>query len=90
MSILGKRVDRLEEATKEIRLRAYVVELAEERGLDVARLIADWQDIRARTAAMRARGMTVNEILAAAAERLGISVDELRVRCQELVERFSL
>jgi len=88
VSGLTHRVDRLERTAHERRLRAHLVELAEERGLPVDRLMADWQAIRARTAEMSARGMTVDEIMAATAARLGIDVDELRDRCEALAERF--
>ena len=89
MTILGRRVGRLEQAAREITMRSFVVELAEERGIAADRLLAEWQVCRARTADLRARGMTVDQIMAATAARLGIDTAELRVRCEALAERFS-
>ncbi len=88
MTILGRRVDRLERAAREITMRSFVVELADERGISADRLLAEWRVCRARTAELRARGMTVDQIMAATAARLGIDVDDLRTRCEALAERF--
>jgi hypothetical protein len=90
MTIFGRRVGRLERAAREIRMRSFIVELAEERGIAADRLLAEWQACRARTAELRTRGMRVDEIMAATAARLGIGVDDLRARCEALAERFKL
>ena len=89
MTILGRRVDRLEQAAREITLRSFVVELAEERGIAADRLLAEWPVCRVRTAEMRARGMSPDAIIATTADRMGVGVDELRAKCEALAERFS-
>ena len=91
MSTLGRRLDALEELAEECRHREreqIIGELALERGIPSERLLTPYQEQRARTAELRALGWTDDRIIAATAERIGCTVDELRARAAALMERF--
>jgi hypothetical protein len=87
MTNLGKRLTALEEIAEEMRLRP-VRELAEERGIPFARLMEAYEECRARTAELRAQGLTDEQITEATARRMGLSVDELRAKRDALLKRY--
>jgi hypothetical protein len=87
VSSLGKRLDALEEIAEQVRLRPFR-ELAEERGIPLETLMHHYEECRARTAELRARGRTEEQILEATARRIGCTPDELRAKRDELLERF--
>jgi hypothetical protein len=64
--------------------------LAQERGLDVGRVREIYEECRAERARLRAEGKSEQEIMEAAADRLGIEPDMLLRGAQEIAERFGL
>ena len=87
MSGLGRRVDALEAIAEAIRYRPHRA-LAAERGLDPDALIAECKKLEAMRDHLRAAGLTEREIIQQTAARMGITVDELQRRVDELLERF--
>ena len=87
MARLDRRVDALEAIAEEVRLRPYRM-LAEDRGVPFELLMTRFEEARARRDHLRAEGLSDDEITQATADRLGISVDELRRRADDLLGRF--
>jgi hypothetical protein len=91
MSGLGKRLDALEQLAEDVRRREQervLRELAAERGVDFDRLMECYAACRERTATLRAQGLTEEQIEEDIAASRGLSVDELRAKRDELLERF--
>ncbi len=84
---LNRRLDALEEIAEAMRLRPFR-ELVKERGVPFERLMELYEEGRARAAALRARGLTDEQIEEAIAREMGLGVDELRARRDELRSRF--
>ena len=89
MSTLGRRLTALEEIAEELRLRLRLRELAEERGISLETLMHHYEQCRARTAALRAQGLTDAQIEEEIARGMGLGVDELRAERDELLARFT-
>jgi hypothetical protein len=79
---LTRRLDALEAPMRPFR------ELAEERGVPIETLLRHYRECRARTAELRARGLTDEHILEATAERIGCTPDALRAERDALMARF--
>ncbi len=87
MNGLERRLAALEELAEGVRLRPYR-ELAAEAGEPLERFLQRVEQCRAERDRLRARGMTEQEIFEATATRMGITAQELRRRCEQLIERF--
>ena len=88
---LNRRLDALEQLAEECRRREreqIIRELAAERGIPFERLLTLYHEQRDRTAELLALGWTDDRITEAAAERIGCTVDELRARADELMDRY--
>ena len=85
---LGKRVDALEARAERARLRRWEA-LANERGVSLEALMAHYAEARSERERLRAEGLSDDEIMALKADRLGLSVDELRRRADVLAERLA-
>ena len=84
---LARRVDALEEIAEQVRLRPFR-ELAALRGIPFETLMHYYEECKAHTAELRARGLTEEQILEATAQRIAPTVDELRAERDKLLERF--
>ena len=87
MSTLGRRLDALEQIVEDRRMRPFR-ELAEEGGVPIETLLRHYRECRARTAELRARGLTDEQILDVTAERIGYTPDALRAERDALMARF--
>ena len=91
MSNLSRRLTALEEIAEQARLREVdrvIREAAADRGVDPGRVMELYRECKARSAALRARGLTEAQIEAEIAAGLGLGVDELRARRDELLKRY--
>jgi hypothetical protein len=88
MTGLDKRLSALEEIAAELRLRPYR-QLAEEHGIPLDTLMEIFARAKAETAALRARGLSEDEIIRLKAERLGMDPADLRREADELLARFN-
>jgi hypothetical protein len=92
MSGLERRVGALEAIAEEARrreLRDLVRRLAAARGVPAAPVWEHFERLQAETARVGAAGLSVDAIFALKASRLGIPVEEMRRRADELVRRLS-
>lgn len=88
---LTRRLTALEQIAEDVRRREddqKLLELATERGIDVDRLREADERCRARTARLRAQGLTDGQITEAIARGMGIGPDELKARRAAIMERF--
>jgi hypothetical protein len=85
---LIRRVDALERIAERARLRRWEA-LANERGITLDVLVEHYAEAQAESARLRAEGVSDDEIFALKAGRLGIPVEELCRRADELVRRLS-
>ncbi len=83
MGHLGRRVDALEQIAEAVRERPHRL-IAREQGLDPEQVIADCKRAEAWRHQLRAAGVSDQQILELQADRMGISVAELRRRAGEL------
>lgn len=83
---LEKRLDALERIAEELRMRPFR-ELAAERNVPFESLMGHYRECQARTARLRAQGYTNAQITEAAAQRLGLSVQELESRASRLLAK---
>lgn len=81
------RVTALEEALEEARLRP-IREMAAENGVPFEDLRQLYEERRVWLAQQRASGKSEQEIMTMAAEHIGIGVEELTRRCEELIRRY--
>lgn len=91
MSSLGKRLTALEEIAEEMRLRPIrqlAHDLAAEHGVSVERVLALYEKCHAESEALRARGLTPDEIIAQTAARMGVTPDELLAETEQMVKRY--
>jgi hypothetical protein len=88
MSGLERRVGALEAAADRARLRR-LEGLAHERGVTLDALLAHYARLRAERERLKAGGMTDDRIIALTAQRMNLSVEELRRRADELISRLS-
>jgi hypothetical protein len=88
MTGANRRLSALEEIVEAMRLRPYH-ELAAEHGIPLDTLMEIFARAKAETAALRARGLSEDEIIRLKAERLGMDPAELRREADELLARFN-
>ena len=90
---LTRRLDALEEIAERARrreLEEIVRVLARECGVDTERVLELDDQGRARTAELRAHGLTDEQIAEAIARDRGLTVAELRARSDALLERLGV
>ncbi len=85
---LIRRLDALEQVAERARQRG-LEELANERGISLDTLMARYAEARAERDRLRAEGWSEDAIVALKADRLGLSVEELRRRADELAGRLA-
>ena len=88
---LTRRLTALEVFAEQCRRREFervIHELARERGVDPERLMELYRECRTRTATLRARGLTQDQIEEEIARGVGLGVDELRAKHDAILDRF--
>jgi hypothetical protein len=90
MSGLGKRLSALEQIAEDMRARnvqELAARLAAERGVPLDMVMQHYHANKAASGRLRAAGHSEAQIVAAAAERIGCTVAELRRGVADLIAR---
>ena len=88
MSGLGRRVGTLEQLAERERRRRWQA-VADVEGITLDDLVAIYAEAQAEVERLQAEGLTDDAIMTLKANRIGIPVEELRRRADELVRRLS-